>query len=165
MLDVGAHYDAIVRIIRSHPVVGAAVRVGLDEDDLVHDIVLSILARQRTGTAYQAERGSISNYVWWVARSVAWNRLSTFRVGVPSDGTVLEDQLVGESPIDVDATVRNLVDALDLDATEHDILIRIIRGESYDHILRVLHLGHGRASRPDRVAVVVGKVRRHLGGE
>jgi DNA-directed RNA polymerase specialized sigma24 family protein len=60
--------------------VQVAVESGLDRDDLVQEVLMRLLAQERSTGGWNASRAGLSTYVWLVARSVVRDVLAARHV-------------------------------------------------------------------------------------
>jgi DNA-directed RNA polymerase specialized sigma24 family protein len=79
-IDWSTQYDDVVALIGGSPAVRMAVDAGLDQEDLVQEVLAGLLTRERSSGGWDRARGGLGTYVWLVARSVVRDVLAARHV-------------------------------------------------------------------------------------
>jgi len=107
-------------------------QLGLDHEDVLQDIMLAVLARNRGKSPYTPKRGSVATYLYVVIQSVTRNLVeSTFRSrrrngDVGDEGDVAEGDVAPDVALWSDLDVRDL--ALEAGVPE-ELIARAAAGE------------------------------------
>lgn len=117
--------DDVRRLVCACPAYRAAVRAGLDPDDLRQDVLVAVYSRR-----WDPTRGSASTYVWLVTRSVvdAQRRRARFR-----QAEQLDDQADGQAAepdhLPHGAQIERAARELGLTDDELELLARVVDGQ------------------------------------
>jgi len=177
--DLAARLDDVRRIAWRTPSFRSAVRSGHDPDDLLQEVYVRLLMRQRGRSAYDPDRGSFGRYVWIVVRSVIRNYRRDHRRPRTSDGLDPQGapcalveldrdlELAAPDAEPLERTVGRLADALDLEDLDRAILFDLASGHTRREIREryglPLRVRHGVAR--DRVCRVLLRARAYLQDE
>lgn len=139
-LDLTARYNDVRRLVLSCPAFQRAVREGMDEADLLQEILARLTARQSMASRWDPRRSSLGKYVWLFTRSVVSHLLRSHRASAMAERAVEEAGGTGDERDDW-AQLLAASNELGLTADDVALLRAVVDGQLRRDAAEVVALG------------------------